>query len=288
MPSEAREEEAACSKERQHLHLVSVAKTRGMFTSVAAARPLDDDHWPMDDIDRHLNSLFATWNVWELETYGVPCTHGSWIADILTNYTFGLVRQATINRNMHMLSGDAGPAGGNSHVPPLFLVQQHTDSVNPSLIYRRMKDPMLAAMLRFLHTSGLLARSVVVFTGTHGPHWNVHKKVAAGHTHTWIDLADEMAHRHPALRMFVGREVQGAQGSTPIRMAIARRNQERLLTHLDTHATLAALLGTPAAAQLQSPGINFLAEEVPRTRTCQAALVPPEWCNCWQPTSLRQ
>ncbi|XP_059168891.1 uncharacterized protein LOC131950683 [Physella acuta] len=68
-----------------------------------------------------------------------------------------------------------------------------------------------------------------------------------------------------------------------------RRNTARLTSHYDTHATLMELLHFKAgglAPVNKGPGISLL-KEIPKSRTCEIAQIPQEYCVCGQKNMIR-
>ncbi|EEC09725.1 conserved hypothetical protein [Ixodes scapularis] len=121
---------------------------------------------------------------------------------------------------------------------------------------------------RTLNDSGVLNHTVVVFLSDHGLRFGDVRS-------TFIGKYED---RQPFAFLIFPRWFLEAHPDVARNL---RRNQRRLTTHFDVHATLLELLDFPQ--QQPPPRTNYgisLFHEVPETRTCAEASISHHWCTC--------
>ena len=92
--------------------------------------------------------------------------------------------------------------------------------------------------------------------------------------------AGEYEHRNPAL-FLIAPEAHAGDAAL---MANLAHNRGQMVSLYDVYITLQDLaahetLGRAAAA---AEGYSLLSHRIPANRTCRAASIPREWCNCWR------
>jgi hypothetical protein len=135
-------------------------------------------------------------------------------------------------------------------------------------------QPRIIKMLQDLDASGALENAVVLFLADHGLHYD-------NQMDTYAPAA--AAHRNPVLFVLVGNALMATLPPDATRTML--RNRGRLVGMLDIWATLAAVVGAPAALR-KSGAVDLLRDEIPEARSCDDAHVR-DYCNCFGPTQHR-
>ncbi|XP_076340090.1 uncharacterized protein LOC143240825 [Tachypleus tridentatus] len=128
-------------------------------------------------------------------------------------------------------------------------------------------------LLRSLHNSGILNKTIVIFFSDHGMRFGKIRKTFMG------KLEDRM----PFIFFIIS---EWFQKKYPLITNNLRTNERRLTTPLDVHATLVHLLkfignknGTLLETTSSGKGISLF-EEIPENRSCNDAFISSHYCVC--------
>ncbi|CAN7985595.1 unnamed protein product [Ixodes pacificus] len=151
---------------------------------------------------------------------------------------------------------------------PFFSYAWISETAHDSFNAVGYADAPFLKHFRTLNDSGVLNHTVVVFLSDHGLRFGDVRS-------TFIGKYED---RQPFAFLIFPRWFLEAHPDVARNL---RRNQRRLTTHFDVHATLLELLDFP---QQQPPprtkyGISLF-HEVPETRTCAEASISHHWCTC--------
>ncbi|KFM78895.1 hypothetical protein X975_25379, partial [Stegodyphus mimosarum] len=131
-------------------------------------------------------------------------------------------------------------------------------------------------LLRNLHDNGALNTSLMILFSDHGIRFGPIRQ-------TYIGKFEE---RMPFIYLFFP---TWFLQKYPEFAENLRRNQERLTTPFDIHATLVHLLNVTRQSDFSEENITIsrlspnglsLLEEIPKERTCEQANILPHWCPC--------
>ncbi|XP_013774311.1 uncharacterized protein LOC106459260 [Limulus polyphemus] len=141
------------------------------------------------------------------------------------------------------------------------------------LNYAGYADSPSYDLLQFLHNSGTLNRTIMIFFSDHGIRFGKIRKTLLG----------KIEERMPFVFLTVP---EWFQKKHPIITKNLRTNERRLTTPFDLRATLVHLLkfignndGTLRETVSSEKGISLF-EEIPINRTCADAFISSHWCVC--------
>ncbi|XP_064454847.1 uncharacterized protein LOC135366124 isoform X2 [Ornithodoros turicata] len=133
-------------------------------------------------------------------------------------------------------------------------------------------DTSFRATFQSLEEAGVMNRSVVVFLSDHGTRYGDIRLLLTGKYEDRLPFCFLMF--PPAFHQRYPHVIENL-----------RKNQRRLTTPFDLHATLLEISQFPAFADKQEYRTRYgmsLLHEIPEDRTCEDASISPHWCCCQQ------
>ncbi|XP_064454848.1 uncharacterized protein LOC135366125 [Ornithodoros turicata] len=133
-------------------------------------------------------------------------------------------------------------------------------------------DSSFRATFQSLEEAGVMNRSVVVFLSDHGTRYGDIRLLLTGKYEDRLPFCFLMF--PPAFHQKYPHVIENL-----------RKNQRRLTTPFDLHATLLEISQFPAFADKREFRTRYgmsLLHEIPEDRTCEDASISPHWCCCQQ------
>uniref|UniRef100_A0A5S6R4W0 DUF229 domain containing protein n=1 Tax=Trichuris muris TaxID=70415 RepID=A0A5S6R4W0_TRIMR len=145
-----------------------------------------------------------------------------------------------------------------------FFVRYSHDDINLAV----NADAATVEHLKYFEKNGFLNDTLLVVFADHGSRFSAIRRTKQG----------KLEERYPFVSVILPpwfKEVY------PNAVANLRKNSKRLTTPFDLHATLESLWNfpPPSLGDLANRGISLFSE-IPPSRDCTKADIPPHWCSC--------
>ncbi|GIY06873.1 uncharacterized protein CDAR_76941 [Caerostris darwini] len=129
-------------------------------------------------------------------------------------------------------------------------------------------DPDIEGFLKYLSESGILKNTLLIVMSDHG--------------HRFAPIrASQQGKQEERMPFFSFVLPPWMEEQYPQYVENLRKNQDRLVTPFDIHATFMTLLypDIPQKGEVNQRSISLFSE-IPQERTCKSATIEPHWCAC--------